>query len=212
MDPQVSTSFIPKKALTEQKVRAGGMGLFTLIAILVLLVSLIAAAAAFGYGQLVQKQLADKKAQLDINEGAFDPATIQVLVRLNSRLDQAKLLLAKHVAPSGIFDFLADNTLVNVQFTSMQYALNPDGTATVELDGEADSFSTVALQSDALGASQSLKDVVFSNITVEPSGRVSFVVQATVDPSLISYSKELAQTPAPVQTTATDTEPTTTAQ
>jgi hypothetical protein len=216
MDPQVSTSFIPKEALTAQKRRQGGMGLVGLIALFIFILSIVAAGAAFGYKQLLAQQIAGKQNELKVQQGAFDPATIQDLLRLDSRIEQAKVLLQKHVAPSAIFDFLSQNTLVNVQFTSFDYSLNADGSATVQLDGLADSFSTVALQSDELGKQKALKDVIFSGITIDTTGHVSFVVHATVDPSLISYSNFLAASPAtPVaapqtQTQTTDTTATTT--
>lgn len=196
MDPQVSNSFIPKEALTQEKVRASGLGLFFLIALIVFILSLIAAGGAVAYTQIVNKQLASDKAQLDIQKGAFDPATIQDLVRMDSRIEQAKQLLSKHVAPSAIFDLLAQKTLQNVQFTSFSYELNQDGTAKILMDGTTDSFATIALESDALGNSTGLKDVIFSNITVAQGGGVGFTVEATVDPSVISYAKTVAAQPA----------------
>lgn len=203
MDPNVSTSFIPKEALAAQKVRAGGMGLFFLIALLMFVISLVAAGLAVGYRQYLNKDLADNKAKLELDKGAFDPATINDLVRMDSRLTQAGQLLDKHVAPSGIFDFLAQKTLQNVQFTGFQYTLSNTGTANIELDGVTDSFATIALQSDALGKSTALKDVIFSNITVEENGQVGFTVEATVDPSLISYAKQVATAPAATPQTTT---------
>lgn len=199
MDPQVSTSFIPKEALTQQKARSGGMGLFSLISLIIFILSLIAAGGAFAYQNYISGQLAKNKAQLETDKGAFDPATIQELVRMDSRIEQAKQLLNKHVAPSAIFDFLSQKTLQNVQFTSFQYSLNNDGTAMIQLDGTTDTFATIALQSDALGKSTGLKDVIFSNISVGQNGSVSFSVQATVDSSLISYTKQIVTSTTPTQ-------------
>ena len=204
MDPQVSTSFIPKEALTAEKRRSGGIGLLGLIALLVFLLSIAAAGGVFAYQGFLQAQITDKKLSLENAEKAFQPETVRHLQRLDNRLTQAQNLLTKHVAPSAIFSFLADRTLVNVQFNSFAYSLNPDGSAAIELDGVADSFSTVALQSDALGpaalgSTASLRDVVFADINIDQSGRVSFTMRATVDPSLIAYAKVLAATPVGAQ-------------
>lgn len=190
MDPQISTSFIPKEALTAQKARTGGIGLFFLLSLLVFVISLVSAGGVFAYTQLLNQQLGKNKSQLDLAKGAFEPSTIQNLVRLDSRIEQVKALLNKHVAPSALFNFLAQNTLSNVQFTSLDYALSNDGSATIQLDGTADSFSTIALQSDQMGKATGLKDVIFSGIQVETGNRVSFILHATVDPSLISYAKQ----------------------
>ena len=60
------------------------------------------------------------------------------------------------------------------------------------MDGVADSFSTVALQSDQFDGNKLLKDVDFTGITSEPTtGRVQFSVSATVDPSVFSYTSTL---------------------
>src|SRR5581483_10611153 len=137
MDPQVSTSFIPKEALAAQKARTGGVGLFFLLSLLVFVVSIIAAGASFAYAQYITKQL-------DVDRGAFDLPSIVQLQKLDTRIQQAKRLLQKHVALSGLFNFLSKNTLVNVQFTSFEYSLANDGSAAIQMDGTADSFATIA--------------------------------------------------------------------
>lgn len=192
MDPNVQGSFIPKQALSAQA-RGGGMGLFFLVAVLVFVMSVISAGAAFGYTGVLNKQIADKNVSLQRDEGAFDAATIQDLLRTDTRLTQAKLLLQKHISASAVFYLLSSITLEKVQFLSMNFALAQDGSAALSLSGVADSFSTVALQSDQFGASKVLRDVIFSGISVGDSGKVSFTVNATVDPDVLLYSRNLSQ-------------------
>lgn len=193
MDPQVQASFIPKKPLdTGIRPRGAGFGLLFLIALLVFIASIVAAGAVFLYQQYLQNAIASKSNSLTLAEGAFDPSTIEDLLRLDSRINNAESLLAKHVAPSALFDFLSQQTLQNVSFSSFDYELQSDGSATLSLTGQADSFSTVALQSDQFGASQALKDVVFSNISVDQTGKIAFSVQATVEPALLLYSNALS--------------------
>ncbi len=195
MDPQVQASFIPKKPLTAERGGSGAYGLLFLLALLIFLASVISAGAAFVYKGYLENSLNSKKDSLQKYEAAYDLPTIQALVHFDSRINEAKTILSKHVAPSGIFFFLAQQTLAKVQLTKMTYSLATDGTASLELDGIADSFSTVALQSDQFGASKSLTNVIFSNIAIDQTGKVSFHVAANVDPSLILYSKNLNVTP-----------------
>lgn len=194
MDPQVQGSFIPKQALTATASRNAGPGLFLLVALLVFLASLFAAGGVFAYQQLLDRSLAQKDNQLKTAEGAFDALAIQDLVRMDKRLIEAEALLQKHNAVSALLLFLGTITLERVQFTSMEFELQPDGSATLSLGGVADSFSGVALQSDQFGASKVLRDVIFSDIIVTDTGRVSFSVNATVEPELILYSRNLSQT------------------
>lgn len=199
MDPQVSTSFIPKKPLAETRVaRArGGNGLFFLLAILVFIASIIAAGGAFLYGRYLSVSLDSKKASLAKYEASYDLPTIQALIRFDSRITEAKKVLTTHIAPSAIFTFLSQQTLEKVQFKNFSYTVGAaDHPATIEMSGVADSFATIALQSDQLGSTQLLKDIIFSNISVEGASKVSFSVSASIDPSLLLYSNSYESTQA----------------
>ncbi|MDP4020991.1 MAG: hypothetical protein Q8P58_03055 [Candidatus Adlerbacteria bacterium] len=193
MDPQVSTSFIPKKPLTEGR-RGSSSGLIFLLALLIFTGSVVAAGAAFLYGTYLNNALTAKARSLETAQGAFESAgAIENLIRLDSRIKEAKSLLGEHVAPSAIFYFLSAQTLERVRFTSFDFGLKEDGSATVELKGVTDGFPTIALQSDQLGASKVLRNIIFSDIVVEEGGDVSFSLSATVDPALLLYSKNLTQ-------------------
>ena len=193
MDPQVSTSFIPKKPLIEGR-RGSSFGLIFLLTLLIFIGSVVAAGAAFLYGAYLSNSLTAKARSLETAQGAFESAgAIESLIALDSRINQAKTILAGHVAPSAIFFFLSAQTLERVRFTSFDYQFKEDGSATVELKGITDGFPTIALQSDQFGASKVLRNIIFSDITVEIDGGVSFSLSATVDPSLLLYSKNLTQ-------------------
>ena len=169
------------------------MGIFFLLALLVFIMSLISAGAVFGYQRILSNNIADKDNSLRKAEGAFDAGTIQDLLRLDNRLAQARGLLQKHVAPSAILYFLSTITLERVQLNSFDMTLNKDGSASLNLAGVADSFSSVALQSDQFGSTKVLKDVIVSGVSVNDIGKVSFSVNATIDQSLILYSNNLQQ-------------------
>ena len=171
------------------------MGLLLLGALFLFILSILGAGAVFAYQGILNSSLTSKQEQLKLAEGAFEPKTIEDLSRLDGRLLHAQSLLGAHLAPSGVFDFLSTVTLANVQFTEFSYA-HTGTTATIMLSGAADSFSTVALQSDQFGQARLLKDVVFSDVGVGQSGRVSFKVTATLDPSLYLYGKQAASTGA----------------
>jgi hypothetical protein len=190
MDPQVSASFIPKKPLQEVRGgRRGASGLIFLLAFLIFIASLVAAGGAFVYGHYLSLALEGKKASLQKYQEAYDLPTIQTLVRFDSRINEARTVLHNHLAPSSIFSFLASQTLAKVRFNSFAYEVGAaDKGPIIHLEGTADSFATVALQSDQLGNNKVLKDVIFSNITIQGDGKVGFTVSATLDPAYILYS------------------------
>ena len=191
MDPVGQGSFIPKASLTAAS--RGGMGLFFLLALIIFVISLVSAGAAFGYRQILNNTISGKDTDLRRAEGAFDAGTIQDLLRMDSRLKQARGLLQKHVAPSAILYFLSTITLERVQLNSFDMTLNKDGGASISVSGTADSFSSVALQSDQFGSTKVLKDVIVSGVSVSEIGKVTFSVNATLDSSLLLYSGNLAQ-------------------
>ncbi len=208
MDPQVGASFIPKKSLAPSGGRGGG-GLFYLVAIFIFVVSLVAAGAAFAYTQYLKSDLARKTHSLELAQGAYEPGSIQDLVRLDQRIIHAKTLLSQHIAPSAVFALLANETLEKVQLNDFSFTFEEDS-ASIKLGGVADSFSTVALQSDQFGASRALSNVVFSNITVVSGGYVTFSVEANIDPSILRYSSVLSGTPLDTSTPAPTESATTT--
>jgi hypothetical protein len=169
--------------------------LVNLVAILLFILSLISAGAVFAYQKVLNTQIVSEQTSFANAEGAFEPDVIEQLARFDSRINNTEDLLQNHVAPSGIFDFLSTMTLQNVQFTDFSYVL-ANGTATIALDGVADSFSTVALQSDQFGSTRLLKDVVFTNVTVGQTGQVTFSVTATLDPSLYLYVQQASSAQA----------------
>jgi hypothetical protein len=205
MDPQVSASFIPKKPLTsEPRPRGSAYGFILLIIILIFIASLVAAGAAFAYKEILTAAIASKQHSLQLAQAAYDPGAIQDLARLDDRINQSKTILSKHIAASALFSFLATQTLNNVQFTSLDFELADSGVATIKLNGKADSFSTIALQSDQFGASKVLKEVVFSGIVVDSTtGNVTFTVTAAVDPSLFLYSNSIGTNAAAGSTDTT---------
>jgi hypothetical protein len=194
MDPQVSTSFIPKKALTgERPTRGSAFGFIVLVAILVFVASGAAAGGTFLYGQVLQGSLESKKKSLETSQQAYDPGVIEELVRLDGRINQGKSLLGKHVAPSSVFLLLSEQTLEDVQFTSFEYSLAEEGYAEISMAGKSRDFSTVALQSDQFGANKTLRDVVFSGIAIGTEEGVTFSVDAKIDLPNLLYSKHLNQ-------------------
>jgi hypothetical protein len=215
MDPTAQNSFIPKKNLDAGMSRHGrgaGTGLVLLVSILFFITSLVAAGGIFVYKGVLKGQITSKGDSLALNEKAFDSAVIQKLLRMDQRLNEAGELLQNHIAPSAIFAYLSQQTLERVQLTGFSYEIK-DGAATISLKGQADSFSSIALQSDQFAASKVLKDIIFSGVDVDAAtGKVGFTVEASIIPSLIQYSSVLSASPATLLPETSPTNASTTAQ
>ena len=195
MDLQPQVSFIPKKPLTSgASAVSGASSLLWLVSVFIFAISVIAAIAVFGYGRYLQYRIQSDQSSLASAQAAYDPSSIQDLIRLNSRINEAGRLLRQHIAPSAIFSFLESNTLSTARFNQFEYDTNPDGSVSLKLGGNAVDFASVALQSDQFGAATNvLKNVIFSNVNIDPtSGIVGFQVAADFNPAALLYSAGLA--------------------
>lgn len=200
MDPNSQASFIPKKPLIASvaPVRSGGVSILWLGALFIFIMSLVGAGAAYFFASHVQDSIQQASDSLTRAQAAYDPNAVQNLIRLNNRLTQASTLLKNHLAPSALFTFLEQNTLTNVRFSDFSYSTNPSGEISLSLSGQAHDFASVALQSDVFSRSKSLKDVLFSDVNVDPSsGGVVFKVTAAVDPNLLLYGTVVTGGSAP---------------
>ncbi|MDB5224513.1 MAG: protein of unknown function with transrane region [Candidatus Adlerbacteria bacterium] len=204
MPPQQQpSSFIPKTSLNGANAPAvGSFSILMFIGVLFFVASLICAIGVFGYEHYLKSSIASKAATLQQDQEAFGKNAISDLVRLDTRINQAKSLLNKHIASSAIFNFLQEHTLATVQFTTLEYKLNNDGTASISLDGVGATFSSVALQSDQFGATKAFKDIIFSKINPDTTGRILFNVKAIILPDMITYAKNLEIAPSAAQTDA----------
>ncbi|MEK7596779.1 MAG: hypothetical protein AAB450_01555 [Patescibacteria group bacterium] len=195
MDPQFKTSFIPKKPIVAP---AGGysapstINLFSLLAMTLFIIALVLSGAVFFYKSLLAKQIESNKATLERAKGAFDPELIERIIRLDTRIETSKKLLADHLAISPFFDFLSTVTLHTVRFKDFSFSYLSKNKIKVEMKGQAESYASIALESDLLNSQKYLKDTIVSDMALEPSGLVSFKVEATIDPSLVSYSATIA--------------------
>ncbi len=192
MEPKFRTSFIPKQpivAVPAKSTRRGG-GLLFLVALIIFLAAVTLAGAVFLYQQYLKQAISSNKASLERARAAFEPALIQELERLDSRITVAGQLLGKHTAPAELLTFLADNTLQDVRFTDFNYTASADKIS-LTMKGEAKSFAAVVLQSDAFAKTHDLHEPIFSNLNLDDRGNVQFDFAAYVEPGLVSYAASL---------------------
>jgi len=197
MEPKFQTSFIPKKPIvSSQGVAKESINFFMIIAVVIFLGSIVLSAAVYGYKFFLDKNIKDLQSSLVTASGQFDQDFISSVNRLNTRIETSKDLLNKHVSASTIFGFLGSHTLKTVSYTDFTYSLDNDGTIKVVLKGVAQSYGSIALQSEEFGKqNQYIKSPIFSDLNPDQNGNVVFTLTALLDKNLISYVKTLSQNP-----------------
>lgn len=208
MDPRFQTSFIPKKPVITQPQtsRSSNIDLFSLIAIILFILSLALSGGVFFWNSLIEKDIATKKATLERARDAFEPDLIKKIIRLDSRIENGKALLASHVSVTRLFDALSTITLRGVRFRDFNFSYLAKDKVEVSMKGQAQSFAAVAIQADFFNQQKYLHDTMIGDLALEPTGTIAFSVHTTIDPALVSYSGGL------VEPSATETNPATNTQ
>lgn len=191
MDTEFQTSFIPKRPVaaitTQQTVRAPGV--FNLLGFVVLISSLLAAGGVYLFHQKTIRDVAQAKESLVRAKNAFEPAFIEELKELDKRIESAQLILSNHYVVTPVFRALEEITLPNIRYTNFDYSIEEQERKTirVEMLGEAASYETITLQADLFDGHPFIINPIFSDFTLDQTGKIQFKVQFFVDMKLTSY-------------------------
>lgn len=185
--PNIPTSFVPKQPVKAAMPRRGSSGIdtFLFISLIVLVATVAASGALFAYQLYLDGVLESKALRLIEAQGRVDENAIQEFIRARNRFATAGALLDGHVAASQFFDALEERTLQNVRFSSLSFQIADDRSATLSMQGTARTFNALAAQSSELAKEARLRRVIFSDISPQDNGTVSFSLSAEVDAALV---------------------------
>jgi hypothetical protein len=195
MEPKFQSSFIPRGPVgtTATISRAGNIGsggIFGFLAIILFVLSVAGSIAVYGYNTYLLSRISQMGADLEAARTTLEPESIKELTQLNTRILTTSELLSKHTVLSPLFDYLESATVRNVRFTQFSYSTTERG-LTLSMGGQARGYTSVALQSDVFNQSKYLKNPIFGDLNLDKNGNVIFSFIATIDPSIISYKKQL---------------------
>jgi hypothetical protein len=186
------------------------------ISLVVLGIAILLSAGAFAYSHYLTSEAAAKSAELERAEAGVSQDTVEGFLRLRDRLSSAESVLSNHITLSQFFDALESLTLTDVKFDGLTITVNPDHSATVKMNGHAATFNALAAQSAAFAKEPRMKQAIFSGISANPKGVVSFSFSAVLDPKLVVLPAQVPSSwtnvapEAPAATDASTTEAATT--
>lgn len=194
MENSFQTSFIPKKPITA----TGGVShkpatnLFMVFSVLILILMGVASGGLFVYKNYLIKEKEILSASLEKVRDSFEQDTIKELELYDKRVSSSKQVLSNHIVLSPLFSLLGDLTIPEVQYTKFDHQTNEKGFF-VKMSGVARDYRSIALQADVFNTAKgrSFKNVVFSNLTRNKNGYISFDIDFIVDPALLSYQKNI---------------------
>lgn len=189
LPPTIPTSFVPRAPRAgAQGPGSGFVGAFGFIAYGVLGIVFILAIGVFLYGRTLSSTQASMDTELADAVKGIDSATVEGFVRLRDRLSEGQKLLNEHVAFTGFFSSLEKTLPISVRFSTIRLSLEKGGAPMLEGSGVAKDFNALASVSAAFAEDGRIKSAIFSNITINTDGSVSFKLSALLDPKLVAFS------------------------
>ncbi|OGZ10596.1 MAG: hypothetical protein A3D67_01940 [Candidatus Lloydbacteria bacterium RIFCSPHIGHO2_02_FULL_51_22] len=181
--PDLRTTFIPKtpaSSLTRTPEVPRTVNVIVLLATVVFLVALTGAAGLYFYRAVLARDIERLSGSITRAEEIISPVLVSQLSEFDTRSKIVKNLIDGHMVLSPLFDLLEELVIPNVRFTEFKYALGREGNAKLNLAGEARSYVALASQSDVLGKGGSVRNPIFSNFELNPSGNVTFAFSADI--------------------------------
>lgn len=213
MEPKFQSSFIPKSpvASTTSGMLGAPMGrktnkkgLLALLALAAFTISVLLALGVFGYKFYLKYSIDKMGADLENARATLQPEVIRELTRLDNRIISSQELIKRHQILSPLFKFLEVSTPKTVRFNNFGYSMTEQGLE-LSMTGEARGYMALAFQADIFNKSPYLKNSIFSDFSLNERGDVRFSFKAVVDPSLVSYQREMERLGVPVPAVATTT-------
>lgn len=196
MENSFQTSFIPKKPIiVNDKPKKESTSIFSVIAIIILVLSVLISGLLFGYKFYLNNQIVELSKQLLQAKDSFEKDTIEELNTFNERTKSAKDILNNHVAFSKVFEVLGKITIPEVQYTKFESQINDKGILVVNVTGLASDYRSIAVQADVFSSSKgsAFKNVLFSNLSKNKDNTISFNLEFNVERSVYLYSKSLTE-------------------
>lgn len=176
------------------------IGLLSFLAGFVLFIVVGSYVGLFFYKNLLISQIKGLQESLASAKDSFEPETISDLQLFDKRMSVSRQVLSSHTVLSPLFDALALVTIPSIQYTSFIAENSIDGKGvSVKMVGLARDYKSIAIQASVFNSPKGkyFKDVVFSNLVLsddkDKKGYIGFDVAFIVDPSLLSYEKQILQ-------------------
>lgn len=192
----VQTSFIPKKPLVsyEQKDKPGIFAIINFVSIIIFVVAVSVYGGGLFYRTFLNNSISSITGQLDKVQADLKDRDSQMkdMIKLDKKIKNVSLLLDKHITLRNLFSLLEQKTMSNLRFSQFSLSSKEDGLTELNLQGEASSYGTIALQvrefldSKTFGV-KDFSDVIFSDFNPGPTGNVVFKANAKISPELVYY-------------------------
>ncbi len=149
-------------------------------------------ATVFCYGLFTVKIYLQNQKLNQLNEkiavygSSQEKAAEAQVFEYKKNIDNFSMLVSSHKFSLNIFTFIEANTLPNVWFSSFD---DSESQYQINLSGEADNLETLSNQIQIFeDDTKYVKNISVLNSQLDNAGRVQFVLNMTLDPTIFSYN------------------------
>lgn len=194
------SSFIPKGVPGEEgvSVKKKETSIVGMISLSIFVITILGSAGLFVYKGILARGVEDLRSQLAEAGKAIDDEKIKEMSSFSRKLGLIQSIVDRHQVISGFMSSLASSTVTAVSFTEFSYGTQTDNLV-VTMQGNADKYSTVALQENVFSKNQYWNSVSFSDLNLDGKGKVSFKVSVSVDPKIVTYAPFIPETKVQTQ-------------
>ena len=195
MEPKFNTSFIPKKPVVETIAsntpkKSETMNIFSVGATVLFILTIFGYGGLYIYKNIVINQISQYDQQVNDARTAFQTSKIQELLDANSRIVAAKNILDKHLSVSELLLLLQQLTLKRFRISTLIFS-SKDGSPTLSLGGEVQTYNALAEQSDVFSKSDFIKSPTFSDFSLTTNGNITVRLFLLINPNLVSYKNAI---------------------
>jgi len=192
MDNRLQATFMPRQTTPggdAYERRKSPPNFFMLAGVGIFLIVLALGGGLYVYKGVLTSSNEAKRASIQEAIRDFEPELTKELTALKTKIDAGKALIQNHKAFSLLLGLLEMNTAQTVRFNEFSYTAGPDNKISIAMRGEARTYNAIAFQSDVFSKIPQVKNPMFTNLSLDEKGVISFSVAADLDPSVLSYSR-----------------------
>lgn len=193
MNDTSKISFIPKGSLAREETfleRPRPRSLLGFFATFVFLASVGSYVGLYFYNDILTGRINGLALHVQNIQKDFEQPEIAQARVFRARAGLVQKLLNEHIVVTPIFDFLATNTAESVFYHDLKFARGEKGALSLEVSGEAPSYTSLAYQADVFRQKdEELLGFSVDNIMLTKTGSVSFVFNMTFVPQYLLYVK-----------------------
>lgn len=197
MEPKFQTSFIPKSPITSSSFSSyktenpASFSIIGTVSTLLFVIALLTSGGLFGYEKYMDLEIQKVQVALSDARTAFQSEDNQKIILVSDQLKSIRTLLNNHTTVSPIFGLLEKQTLPTVRLTSFVFSRDSLGEVMISMEGEAQSYLSLAQQTKIFSELEYMKKFEVTDISLSETGTVRAKLKASIDAGILLYTKKI---------------------